>query len=259
MRGLPRIPIWIAVLLATDIGLILAATLERLLDTPFGQVRVWLDPNIETSLPTWYSSMQWLCAAILFAIVPLQLWRQRPPGFAALCAMALLCLLFSIDESIGIHEWLGHKTDALLPGGTRATTPLWATGIWPFVIGIPVILLFAVLVRMMRRLLLPSTRIARRRLVTGLVIIFSGALLAELALNVTARTELAFAQVAIEELLEMIGVTFIVWAGYEFVRAYGFVLVAKAPPATARAASQAAVISPAPSVVPPRRTGGISG
>jgi hypothetical protein len=254
MRGLAHVPLGITVLLGVDIGLILAATLERLLDTPFGQVRVWLDPDLETSLPTWYSSMQWLCAAVLFAIVPLQRWRQPPPGFAALCAMALLCLLFSIDESIGIHEWLGHKTDALLPEGTRASTPLGATGIWPFVIGIPVILLFAVLIRMMRRLLLPSTRLARRRLVTGLVILFSGALLAELALNVAARTELAFAQTAIEELLEMIGVTFIVWSGYEFVRSYGFVLVAKEPGAPAKAMSQVAVLS-----ATARRTRGMTG
>ena len=66
MYSLRRIPVGICVLFAADVALVLAPTLDYLIGSPFSAVRNWLSLDSEFSLPAWYSSMQWLCAAMLF-------------------------------------------------------------------------------------------------------------------------------------------------------------------------------------------------
>ena len=126
-----RLPAGIALLFALDLALMLAHVADHLVGSPSTQLRHWLDLDHERSIATWYSSMQWFCAAVLFGLIPAHL-RQRPSRTVlALAGVALLCLVFSLDEAIGIHEWLGHKSDALLPGGDRHKTSFARTGVWP--------------------------------------------------------------------------------------------------------------------------------
>ncbi len=221
------IPIGIRVLFAADVALVIAPTVDYLVGSPFSAVRNWLDLDSEFSLPAWYSSMQWFCAAVLFGLIPAYLWKRSLRGTWALAALALLCLVFSIDEILGIHEWLGRQSDALLPGGHRDHAFFSRTGIWPIVIGIPVLAILAALLIALRRVYVRSGRHACRRLVAGVIIMFSGALLVELAKNLlgtTAAGGAALLQVVVEEFLEMVGVTVIVWAAYDFMVAHGFAL-----------------------------------
>lgn len=236
MPGTGRIPLAIALLFACDFGLVLLSVVDFLIGSPSATLRRWLDLNAEDSLPAWYSSVQWFCAALLLALIPAYLWR-RQPGWStrAIAALALVCLLFSVDEILGIHEWLGVKVDALLPGGAREGTALWRTGIWPFAIGLPVVLaLGAVLLMLDRRMHGPRRR-AIRLLAFGFAVMFSGALILELAGNlVELRPENAaavLAQLVVEELFEMLGVTLIVWSAWELLLAHGFSMSWNAPAA----------------------------
>jgi hypothetical protein len=223
-----RIPAGIAVLFVIDVALVLAAVLNYLAGSPFSQLRNWLDLDSEFSLPAWYSSMQWLCAALLFGWIPASLWPRRVNGMWSLGAISLLCVAFSIDEILGIHEWLGRQSDVLLPGGDRHTTSFARTGIWPFLIGIPVVLVLALLLNTLQRKFARTARVACIRLAAGVATMFFGALIVELGKNLVAAGadggRFAMLQLATEESLEMLGVSFIVWAAYEFALSHGLAL-----------------------------------
>src|SRR5690606_19543507 len=158
LRG---IPLLILALFAADVALSAAPLIDQLAGSPFNRLRNFIDVSREASLPTWYSSMQWFCAGVLFALAPLYAWRRRLPGMAALAGLALVCLVFSADEVAGMHEWLGKRSDVLLPGGERAGTVFWRTGPWPFVIGVPVIALLAVMIYRARKAFAPAPRSLR--------------------------------------------------------------------------------------------------
>jgi hypothetical protein len=227
-RWLPGIPLPIAFLLATNVVLVLIPMVDFWLGSPIRELRKLISLDGETTLQAWYSSMQWFCAGFLFGLGTLHAYWSRLRGVLALGTFALACIVFSIDEIAGIHEWLGHQSDAWLPGGSRKETALARTGLWPFVIGVPVLAAVALIVRQMRHLFLPAAPRALRLLVTGLVIMFTGALLIELGANLFERIPehrgFNLAQLVVEEFLEMLGVSFIVWAACELLRAQGFAL-----------------------------------
>lgn len=240
-----RVPVPVALLFAMDIALVAAPVIDYWSGSPFGRLRHLIDLDAENTLPTWYSSMQWFCAAFLFALLTIHAYRSRLRGLTAVVALALARCAFSIDEIAGIHELLGHKSDALLSGGNRAATGLWSTGLWPFLLGIPVLVMLAAIVIRMRDIFVPRSPHALQLLVAGLVIMFTGALGVELAANLVGSGNggLVLSQLVLEEFMEMLGVSFIVWSAFEVLLAYGFEL--KMPVPTPRLeASTIAVASP---------------
>ncbi len=223
-----RIPILIALLFAVDVGLAMLPLVDFWAGSPFGRLRSVFNLDREHTIPTWYSSMQWFCAAALFALFAAYAYRSRLRGWLAVAAIALMCLVFSVDEITAIHELLGMMTDQLFQSGTRQGTALWNTGLWPFVIGIPVLIVVSVLVAGMRQVFAAKTSGALWKLIGGLAIMFTGALVIELGANLINAAPgsrgLVLGQVVLEEFLEMLGVTFIVWSGYELLAGYGFEL-----------------------------------
>ena len=65
MSARPRIPAVVLTFLALDLTFAAAYLLDILAGHPLWQVRRLLDLDGEDSLPTWYSSIQWFCAAVL--------------------------------------------------------------------------------------------------------------------------------------------------------------------------------------------------
>lgn len=116
LRGIPA-PI--AALFAMNVVLILIPVVDFWLGSPVREFRKLINLDAETTLQAWYSSMQWFCAGFLFSLSTLHAYRSRLRGLMAMAAFAMACIAFSIDEIAGIHEWLGHKADALLPGASR--------------------------------------------------------------------------------------------------------------------------------------------
>ena len=83
-------------------------------------VSQFFDLNREGNLPTWFSSMQWLCVAVALAGFAWRLVRRAESGGRPLLALTFLFLCMSLDEVAQIHERLGLRSDRLLPSGTRA-------------------------------------------------------------------------------------------------------------------------------------------
>lgn len=222
-----QIPTPIALLFAMNFALVIAPVLDFWLGSPFTRLRNLIHLDGEQTLQAWYSSMQWFCAGFLFGLLTLHAYQHHLRGLLAVGAFTLACIAFSIDEIASIHEWLGQKSDALLPGGSRQHTVLSRTGIWPILLGVPVLAVLAIVVLRMRDMFLPAPR-ALRLLATGVVIMFTGALVIELGANLIEKIpenrELNLGQLVVEEFMEMLGVSFIVWSAYELLQAQGFAL-----------------------------------
>jgi hypothetical protein len=226
--GLRQIPPLIALLFAADVALALIPVIDFALGHPFPRLSNLFNLDTESTVPTWYSSMQWFCAGAMFALFAFHAWRSRMRGALSIVVLALACLTFSLDEIAEIHERLGFAADALMSHGSREGTALWSTGLWPFVIGIPAIALMAVAVRGTRHVFLARAPRALVLVIVGFVVMFAGALAVELVANLLPATAphggLFLAQVVTEEFLEMLGVTLIAWSASSLLTAYGFEL-----------------------------------
>lgn len=226
LAGPRRIPLLIALLFAADLLLALIATVDFAAGHPFPRLSNLFNLDTESTIPTWYSSMQWFCAGAMFSLFAAHAWRSRMRGALCIVAVALACLTFSVDEIAEIHERLGAAADTLMSHGTRHGTALWSTGLWPFLIGIPVIAMLTVVVRGTRHIFLARAPHALGLLIVGFVVMFTGALVVELGANLLGATAphggWFTAQVVAEELLEMLGVTLITWSASSLLQAYGF-------------------------------------
>jgi hypothetical protein len=207
-----RLPHIILVFFLIDIGLCTAYIFNYMIGQPHWKITILLDLSDEASLSSWFSSVQLFCVFILSAIFSYYKIKHNPKAIL-LIFLPLIFLSMSIDESVQIHEWLGAMSDRLLPSGNREETSFQTTGIWMIVVGIPFILFFLYLTISIRKFL--SDKISSlNKLVAGMVIMLIGALGLELLVNFIDR-DYWFIEIAIEEGLEMVGVTIMLWAVYD--------------------------------------------
>jgi hypothetical protein len=219
MTPAKRLPAVIASLFALD-AIVVALYLVVRLTGPWPRgVSQFFDLNREGNLPTWFSSMQWLCVAAVLGAFAWRLVSRAEGGGRPLLALAFLFLCMSLDEVAQIHERLGLRTDRLLPSGTRVGGVFPHTGIWMFVIGIPVLLLFVVAIRS------ASARLRRApgafaRIAIGLGLTAVGAMFFDLIGNLMYyRRGSPFP--ALEESLELLGATVVLWGSLDLLRAHG--------------------------------------
>ncbi len=224
-----RIPTPVQWLLLIDLGLVAIYLFNQLIGAPIPALNQFLDLDRERTLPTWFSSAQLLAIACLAGIFAR--YHIRKQGFRhawVLLTLPLLFLFFSLDETLEIHEWLGRQADRLLPGGDRTTTLFHTTGIWMFVVGIPFSVLFALWFARFWKLM-GKHRPALRRLATGMTIFLGGALGVEIFSNFVSSTHSVgyILEVSVEELLEMVGATWMFWSTLEMVRGLTLVFTAR--------------------------------
>ena len=131
-----RVPIPILALLAIDIGFGVAYLLIYVAAQPTFLTPL-LNLDVESNLPTWYSSIQWFCVAGLLAIFAIRNFSFSQKRSWPLLALPVVFLGLSLDEVAMIHERIGIRSDAFLPGGSRANTLFIKTGIWMFLLGVP--------------------------------------------------------------------------------------------------------------------------
>lgn len=211
----------VTILFAIDFFLCFSYGVNFLAGSPFEKVTRLLNLGGEMNIPTWYASMQWFCVALLFGVFAIRNfdWSNRAWAFLLFASM---CLLFSIDEIACIHEWLGQKTDALLPSGNRNDTFFRTTGIWIFVVGVPVLFWCLGLVLTMRKYLFRHRHVCRK-LMIGTIIFFGGSIGVEILSNITDRNTLgSIVENIFEEGMEMAGVTVLFWAACDLLSAHGF-------------------------------------
>jgi hypothetical protein len=183
---------------------------------------IFLDLDGEANLPTWYASIKWFCVATLLGIfahhhVTLSQSKSWP-----LVTLPLVFLALSLDETAQIHEWLGRESDTLLPGGSRTHTLFSRTGIWMFVIGVPFLFFFVVLISSMRSYFqrAPSALV---KVLLGMAIALAGAIGVETLSNFVGRNSVYnVLQILLEESCEMLGATIVLWGSYELLHRHGF-------------------------------------
>jgi hypothetical protein len=218
------IPTLILVFFVVDLALVLGHLFTSWTVPSTWMLARFLNVRRELNLPTWYSSIQWFCVASLFGIFAHHHFSRSQKQSWLLGALPLLFLAFSLDEMAEIHEWIGHKSDSLLPSSSRKGGLFDSTGIWMLVLGGPFLIFFAGLMLSLRTFfrLAPS---ALMKVLLGMAVMLVGALDIEILENSyfigSARLHLAL-QAAAEELCEMVGSTIVLWGSYELLYSHGF-------------------------------------
>jgi hypothetical protein len=219
MQTKTSMPPWpIAACFIIDFALGIAFLLDHWIEHSHTRVTNFLHLSQEANLPTWYSSVQWFSVALLLALFAARQVRRAGRESWVLVALPLLFLGLSLDEVASIHEQLGHMSDPLLPGGDRTATVFPRTGIWMFLLGVPFIAVLWALIVAVKPYVVNDRR-ALAKIVAGMAVMLSGALAVEMLINLFERGSAGeTAQVFVEELLEMLGATLVLWGSYELAR-----------------------------------------
>lgn len=207
-----KIPQVIKPFLLIDMLLCVAYLANHMLGKPYSAITTLLDLNGEHGLGMWYSSMQLFCIFLLSFFFCYIKFRQNKK-LLPLMILPTLFLLMSIDEAIQIHEWLGQQTDHILMGHDRDDTSFRRTGGWMFAIGIPFIILFIVYANSIWQHF-QSNQQAFKKLLLGMAVMLTGAIGLETLVNFISY-EYKFFEVVLEEGMEMVGATIMLWAAYD--------------------------------------------
>ena len=218
MTPAKRVPPIIVSFFAVDASLIVLHVLGHTIRSLPSGAEQFVDLNRELNLPTWFSSMQWLCVAAPLLALAWRLVRRSESGGRVLLALGLLFLCLSLDEIAQIHERLGLRSDGLLPSGTREGGVFPQSGIWMFVIGIPVLALFAVVIRSAASRLRSAPR-AFTKIAVGLALTAFGAMGIDLLGNLLYRRGSRIS--TLEEAFELFGSTIVLWGSLELLKAHG--------------------------------------
>ena len=218
----PRLPLLILVFILIDVSLGLGYIINEIVERPSVKLTMLLDLDNESNLPTWYSSIQWFCVAIMLGLFAhSNFWLAQRRSWL-LPVLPLVFLALSVDEVARIHEWIGERSEILLPGGSRANTPLPETGIWMFVVGVPFLAAFVWLISSLR-MYFQDTPNALIKVFAGMLITLSGAIGFETLTNLVVPGSMyGILQVFLEEFCEMLGGTIVLWGSYELLLAHGF-------------------------------------
>ena len=217
-----RIPTIIAFFFIADIAMLLFYLVNQAVGAPFEFPTHLVDLNGEANLPTWYSVIQLACVAALAGLFAVRNVRPVRIGSWSLLLLPLFFLALSVDELAQIHEWVGFKSDALLPGHDRLNTIFPYTGIWMLLFGIPFVAGFFGIIFMLRRYLNTVPGVLPKFLL-GFAIFAIGATLIEILSNyVIYGSFWYYMEATCEEGCEMLGVTIILWAFHDLLRGHGF-------------------------------------
>ena len=216
---LKRPDLFVRFFFLADALLLAAYVVDERAKHPLGRL---LNLDEEQNFPTYFSSMQLLCVGALLGLFA---WRNFDRGRSKtwlLWGLPLLFLMMSVDEYIGLHEYVGTKVDWVLPGGSRDTSAFHRTGIWMFVIGAPFVAATGCYVYALREYFAAAPGVLLKASV-GFGIFMAGALGLETISNFVPACSLGgMIRVLLEEGCEMVGVTVILWAAYDLLLAHNF-------------------------------------
>jgi hypothetical protein len=219
-----RIPTLIFVFFLIDVALGFIYVANALAGRPSEVLTNFFNLGREANLPTWYSSMQWFCVAVLLGMFVHHQVRYTQRKSWLLIIFPLVFLALSLDEVAQIHEKLARTSDLLLPGASRVHTPFSKTGIWMFVIGVPFLVIFVVLIFSIRSYFQHAPG-AFVKILLGMTLALAGAIGFETLHNfVIPYTVYSGLQNFTEEMCEMLGSTVVLWGSYELLSRHGLVL-----------------------------------
>lgn len=176
--------------------------------------------NEEANIPAWFSSSQWLLAALLAALIGFRGRRHSEPYATHWTVLGLIFLGLSADEAAAIHEAIGVFIEA-----SYATSGYFTYG-W-VLFGIPFVVIFVI--AFARFLLHLPPRIRTLFIIAGGTYV-SGALGLEMVAAANEKQLSAMGYqlvVAAEEFAEMLGVVVLIYALLSHIEALGGEIVIK--------------------------------
>lgn len=194
---------------------------DVLLGQPVERFSRFINLDGEVNLPTWYASIQWFGVAVLAGILSVHFVRRSRPASWVLLLLPVVFLLFSLDEVAELHEGFGGVLDRLVLDVPRAFSALPKTGVLVVLFGLPFSLAMVLLLLAIRPVLsdFPGQFL---KLVAGMSVLFIGAIGIEAFSNfVVPESLLDRMLVLIEETLELIGATLILWGAFDLGRDSG--------------------------------------
>lgn len=212
-RSIPRL---VVLLFVFDASLVAIYLVDHWLGAPLMKHTHQHDLNGEANFPAWFSSAKYLTSSILFWFCIHGRLHLREPRTWLLAFFPLMLLGFSCDEVAQIHESLGRHADILVLPVAREHSAFKNTGVWTIVIGAPAILVILVgLIAMGRHTFRRGPVLTR--FVLGLAIMLTGSVGLETLSNFLPDHG-GFYEIALEEYLEMLGATLMLWAAFEQAR-----------------------------------------
>jgi len=209
-----RLPL-VVLLFAIDLALATAYYANYLLGQPFGLLTLELDLNGEGNVPTWYASVKWAFAGLVFLGVAWPRFQPKRLSTYPILLVPLLCLLLSMDEVAQLHEQIGQRSDVLLPGGHRSGTLVSRTGIWMILLIPPACVLGVVGGLALAREYEPHRRILIRAGYAALAFVLAAGGVELLSNVVWPQPHLDVLQVLVEETGEMLAATAVCWAALD--------------------------------------------
>jgi hypothetical protein len=216
------VPPPIRVFFIVDFAFGIAYLFNYLVGEPYWTLTVLLDLDGEGNLPTWYSSIQWFCVAMLFGLFAHRNFSRSQRKSWGLLILPLVFLLLSLDEIAQLHEVLGSWSDRFLPNASRKDSLFSRTGVWMFVIGVPFVAFFGAMMLSIRGYFERAPG-AYVKVLIGMAIMLIGALGIESLSNFVGSDPFySMLQTIVEELCEILGGTIVLWGSYELLLGNGF-------------------------------------
>lgn len=173
--------------------------------------------DAERNIPTYFSVLLMIFAALLLAVIALLNQKQRTPFASKWAVLSAGFLFMAFDEAFQVHEKLILPVRALLSG----SLPDGTLGIFYFAWVIPGGMLVLFLGLFFSRFLLHLPALARHRFLTAATLYLGGAIGVELiggryAESLVAENWTYSLIVTVEESLEMAGLVVFIWALLEY-------------------------------------------
>jgi hypothetical protein len=223
------IPVFVLCFFILDACMGAAYFFDKLCGSPVKELSLLVSLNREGNLPTWYSSLKLFVVGSLLGLFT---WRNLDRHHRRSWLLPILTLLFwlmSLDEVAQLHEKIGVLSHAVATNVDLDQTMFPKTGYWVIVVGAPFLLVVIALFSAIRSYLTHPPYLIRLFLI-GLGIMMIGALGVETLHNFAGSkgSMLRFILIFGEEMCEMFGVTMMLWASVELLKANGFNIELKA-------------------------------
>lgn len=216
----PRLPAFVKVFFAVDLLVGLPYIVNQLVGRPFAKINRLVDLDDEANLPAWYSSVQWAVVAALMGFAVYRLHKRGAKAAAPLFILAGIFLTLSLDEIAQLHEKLSIGVSGKVGSGQGALKELWLPAL-----GIPLLIVLGVATRRAKSAF-DGAPGSLRALVLGLGVFGLGAFGIEPITSLVFRTS-GPAYVWVEETMEMVGVTFLLWSAFALAEREGMLAFAE--------------------------------
>jgi hypothetical protein len=198
------------------------------------------DVGEETSIPTWFETMQFMFCSILLAVIAATKKQRNDRYILHWSVLSVIFIYLSADEAAAIHEAIGHLSKYLLHNATGLTPSGPITFFWvvPGAVFVLIVLVaylrfLADLPRSTRRLFLFAGALfvlgaLGLEMTSAQVSSSSGGITNFFGMNLGLSRHSASAlpkimiglQTCVEEMFEMLGLTAFVYALLAYIRSY---------------------------------------